>query len=203
MTMKLLYNPESCLLATHAALEESGLPFEFERVDLAAGVNQQPAFLAKNRWGRVPALEVDGTILTENVAILPFIADRVPDRALLPIAGPGSAGRGRRGRPCRAQPHAGYASRTARTGRPRAGRVLQLRRPLFIRLSDLDGTADAGSTAGSSAPAGSRAPAARNASIGSTRHGGGRVGHGGSLKDGQHQDFEWRICATWRGKIAH
>lgn len=87
MAPTLYYNPGSCSLAVHAALIEAGLPFELVKVDLAVGANEEPAFLARNPWGRVPALEVDGAVLTENIAILAWIADRVPARELLPPAG--------------------------------------------------------------------------------------------------------------------
>ncbi|PTD16822.1 glutathione S-transferase N-terminal domain-containing protein [Sphingomonas fennica] len=82
--MKFYFNNGSCSLASHIALEESGLPFETVCVTLAAGQIQQADYLAKNPWGRVPALETAGAVLTENVAILQYIADLVPDRGLLP-----------------------------------------------------------------------------------------------------------------------
>ncbi len=85
--MKLYYGPGACSLGCHIALEEAGLPFELVRIDLAAEQNRTPDYLRINPLGRVPALDVDGTVLTEAAAILTWIADRVPDRGLLPPAG--------------------------------------------------------------------------------------------------------------------
>lgn len=85
--LKLYYNPGSCSLASHAALIEAGLDFEIEWVDLTRDEQLTPAFRAKNPWGRVPALDVNGEILTENLAILTYIAQLVPERGLLPREG--------------------------------------------------------------------------------------------------------------------
>ena len=85
--LKLYYNPGSCSLAAHAALEETGLSYEVEKIDLTAAQNEDLGYLAINPWARVPALATDYGILTENVAILSFIADLVPDRQLLPPPG--------------------------------------------------------------------------------------------------------------------
>lgn len=85
--MKLYYAPGACSLADHIALLEAGLPFEIERVDIklkktASGRN----FLDVNPFGYVPALQLeDGTIVTENLAILESIAARM---RRLGVAGP-------------------------------------------------------------------------------------------------------------------
>ncbi|WP_145203713.1 glutathione S-transferase family protein [Sphingobium sp. B2] len=85
--LTLYYNPGSCSLASHAALEEAGIEHRLVKIDLAAGANEAPEYLEKNIWGRVPALEVDGIILTENIAILSYIADRAEQGTLLPPIG--------------------------------------------------------------------------------------------------------------------
>jgi glutathione S-transferase len=84
---KLYYNPGSCSLAAHAALEESGLAYEIEKVDLTIAANDDPSYRAINPWARVPALATNYGILTENIAILTFIADLVPEKNLLPRPG--------------------------------------------------------------------------------------------------------------------
>ena len=71
--MKLYYLPGACSLADHIALCWSGLPFEVEAVprDQLKG-----EFLKINPSGSVPALALDdGTVLTQNLAILNYIAD--------------------------------------------------------------------------------------------------------------------------------
>lgn len=85
--LTLYINPGSCSLASHIALEESGLAYRTERVALAEGRNLEPGYLARNPWGRVPALDLGGEVLTENVAILSHVADLAPGRRLLPPNG--------------------------------------------------------------------------------------------------------------------
>lgn len=81
--MKLYLAPGACSLAGHIALHEAGLVFEHVKVDLRthrteAGDN----YYAINPKGYVPALLLDdGEMLTENVAILSWIADKLPSLA--------------------------------------------------------------------------------------------------------------------------
>jgi glutathione S-transferase len=82
--MKLYYAQLACSLADHIALEEAGLAYERERVDLktkrtASGRD----FREINPKGYVPALILDnGELLTENVAVLDWIASQVPKLAV-------------------------------------------------------------------------------------------------------------------------
>src|SRR3546814_14970990 len=67
--------PGSCSLASLVALAESGLEYEVRTVD----ANNRDEIARINPWGRVPALVLgSGTVLTETVAILFHVADRVP-----------------------------------------------------------------------------------------------------------------------------
>ena len=83
-TRTLYYAPGACSLAAHIVLEESGLPFAGVPLDLAAGDQRAPAYLAINERGRVPALVEDGWVLTECAAIMRHVARSVPDRGLWP-----------------------------------------------------------------------------------------------------------------------
>jgi len=78
--MKLYYSPGACSLASHIALLEAGLDFELERVDLKTKVTETGAdFTTINTKGYVPALVIDsGDIVTENVAVLDWIATQSP-----------------------------------------------------------------------------------------------------------------------------
>ena len=73
--MKLYYSPGACSLVAHIALEEAGADYEPERIVLADGDHRRPEFLAINPHARVPALATDGVVITENVAILNYVAD--------------------------------------------------------------------------------------------------------------------------------
>ena len=78
-TRTLYYAPGACSLAAHIILEESGLPFEGVKLNLAAGDQRAPEYLAINERGRVPALVEDGWVLTECAAILRHVARTVID----------------------------------------------------------------------------------------------------------------------------
>jgi glutathione S-transferase len=87
--MKLYYLTGACSLASNIALREAGLSFELIKVDrrtrrTAEGLD----FNEVNPKGYVPALRLDdGEVLTENVAVLQYIADRNPAAKLAPPAG--------------------------------------------------------------------------------------------------------------------
>lgn len=78
--MKLYYTPGACSLAVRIALHEAGVDADFEKVDLRAKTTETGAdFLAVNPKGYVPALVLDdGALLTENVAVLFWIAAQAP-----------------------------------------------------------------------------------------------------------------------------
>ena len=81
--MKLYYSPGACSIAPHILLEESEAEFEAIRVVLANGENLKPEYLAINPAARVPALDIDGRILTENVAIISYVGHRFAGQNLL------------------------------------------------------------------------------------------------------------------------
>jgi glutathione S-transferase len=74
----------SCSLATHIALEEAGADYVFKKVDTAAGDQRKPEYLAINPKGRVPALATPQGVLTENVALLLYVAQTHPAAKLAP-----------------------------------------------------------------------------------------------------------------------
>jgi glutathione S-transferase len=84
--MKLYYSAGACSLATHIAAKEEGLALDLERVDLKTHRTEHGGdFRRLNPKGYVPALALDdGSLLTENVAILVFIADQRPEAGLAP-----------------------------------------------------------------------------------------------------------------------
>lgn len=84
--LELYFAKGSCSLASHIALEEAGAAYKLERVDLGAGAQRKPDYLKVNPKGRVPALLTDKGIITENPAILAYVAQTFPDANLGALA---------------------------------------------------------------------------------------------------------------------
>ncbi len=78
----LFYCPGACSLASQIALEEAGVAHDLGFVNLNG---DRTDYYRVNPTGRVPALLLDGELLTENIAILTWAARQSPDRALLPV----------------------------------------------------------------------------------------------------------------------
>jgi glutathione S-transferase len=74
-------------MAPHAALEETGAPFELRRVERDERGQSSPEYLAVNPLGRVPAYVDGDLVLWESAAIVIHVADTHPDAALLPPVG--------------------------------------------------------------------------------------------------------------------
>jgi len=75
--LTLFYAPGACSMAAHIVLEEGGEKYEAHRMDLAKGDQKTEAYLKIHPQGRVPALRLDdGSPLTENAAILPYLGKR-------------------------------------------------------------------------------------------------------------------------------
>jgi glutathione S-transferase len=74
----------SCSLATHIALEEAGADYVFRKIDTAAGEQKTADYLKINPKARVPALFTDHGVLTENVALLLYVAQTYPGALLAP-----------------------------------------------------------------------------------------------------------------------
>jgi glutathione S-transferase len=91
--VKLYFSNGSCSLASHIALEEAGAKFEAQRINLREKEQQRPEYLAVNPKAKVPALAVDGGAITENPAIISYVADTHPQAKLL--APPGDLARAR------------------------------------------------------------------------------------------------------------
>ena len=82
--MRLFWSPGSCSLASHIALEEAGADYEAVKLDVRTGDQRKPEYLAINPKGRVPALVTEHGVLSENVAILAYVAQSHPQARLAP-----------------------------------------------------------------------------------------------------------------------
>ena len=82
--LTLYYSRKSCAYAPHILLHDAGADFEARHVDFDSGEQTGAAFLSINAKRRVPALVTPDGILTENPAILLYIAQTHPDSRLAP-----------------------------------------------------------------------------------------------------------------------
>lgn len=83
--MKLYYFP----LSGHAHraklfLSLAGIEHETVNVDLAAGAQRQPEYLALNAFGEVPVLDDNGTIISDSLAIMVYLARKIGPSHWLP-----------------------------------------------------------------------------------------------------------------------
>ena len=70
---------------TRIALALKGLAYDQRGVDLRTGEQRSEAFASLNPQGMVPALEVEGRVLTQSPAILEWLEEAHPAPALLPV----------------------------------------------------------------------------------------------------------------------
>lgn len=82
--MQLYYAPGTISIAVAIALQEAELDFEPIKIDFAAKEQSGTGYAQINPNGRVPALVVDGGILTETGALLEYVADTAPTAELRP-----------------------------------------------------------------------------------------------------------------------
>jgi glutathione S-transferase len=81
------FAPGSSAMATHIALHEVGAEFEPRLLSFKNEEQQQPDYLALNPEGKVPALVIDGRVLTEVAATLYYLAKTYPAAGLWPQGG--------------------------------------------------------------------------------------------------------------------
>ncbi|QAY77806.1 glutathione binding-like protein [Sphingosinicella sp. BN140058] len=87
--MDLYFSPLACSLGARIALYEAGAEAGYYHVDAATKTTQGHDYREINPKGLVPAIRtVDGDVLSENAAVLQYIADCFPKARLAPAAGP-------------------------------------------------------------------------------------------------------------------
>jgi glutathione S-transferase len=84
--LTLYYWPGASSVVPHIVLEEIGTRYERQLVNFTKGEHKSDAYLKINPHGKVPALAVDGRVLTENVSILVYLAKRFPRARMLPTS---------------------------------------------------------------------------------------------------------------------
>ena len=80
----LYYSPQSRALGARVLLEELGAPYDLHVLNMKAGEQRRPAYLAINPLGKVPAIRHRGQLVTEQVAIFIYLADMFPQTGLTP-----------------------------------------------------------------------------------------------------------------------
>jgi glutathione S-transferase len=85
MSKLVLYHfPGACSQVCVFALEAAGLVYEMRLVDLVTNQQSSPDYAAISPLGKVPALLIDGVVLTENAAIQTYISELCPQAGLFP-----------------------------------------------------------------------------------------------------------------------
>ncbi|SKA26781.1 glutathione S-transferase family protein [Novilysobacter spongiicola] len=87
MALTLYHHPHSRSAGIRVMLEELGVDYEAKLVDLQAGEQRRPEFLALNPLGKLPTLVDGDTVVTEQVAVYLHLADRFPEAGLAPAIG--------------------------------------------------------------------------------------------------------------------
>jgi glutathione S-transferase len=87
MNLSLYYAPYSCATVPYITLTEAGAEFQTHVVNFRQGEHLRPEYLRLNPNHKVPVLSIDGTPLTENVAIQLWIARTFSKARLLPTDG--------------------------------------------------------------------------------------------------------------------
>lgn len=81
------HSPNTRSGGTRTLLEEVGAPYEMRVLNMKAGEQRQPAYLAINPMGKVPAIKHGDAVITEQVAIFLYLADLFPEKGLAPTIG--------------------------------------------------------------------------------------------------------------------
>lgn len=87
MSLKLFFAPGACSFVPHAMLELAEAAFEPQMVKLHKGEQRSPEYLALNPRGQVPVLVDGDEVVTQIVAILLYLDEKLPMAGILPPAG--------------------------------------------------------------------------------------------------------------------
>lgn len=85
--MKLYWSPRSRSFTALWLMEEVGEPYERVLIELSAGAQKKPEYLAINPMGKVPALVDGDASMSESAAICAYVAERHHDKNLAPPIG--------------------------------------------------------------------------------------------------------------------
>ena len=80
----LYYSPQTRATCARILLEELGAPYDVHVLNMKAGEQRQPDYLAINPLGKVPAIRHGDALVTEQVAVTIYLADLFPQAGLTP-----------------------------------------------------------------------------------------------------------------------
>jgi glutathione S-transferase len=81
------HSPQSRSVGALILLEELGADYELRAIDFGKKEQRQPAYLAVNPMGKVPAIVHDGALVTEQGAVFAYLADLHPEAGITPAIG--------------------------------------------------------------------------------------------------------------------
>jgi len=84
MPVVLYHHPYSRAANVVWMLEEAGAPYELRWVDILAGAQKAPEFLALNPMGKLPVIQDGDALVSESAAIGLYLADRYAPGRLAP-----------------------------------------------------------------------------------------------------------------------
>ena len=83
----LYHSPNTRSTGALILLEELGAPYKLQVINMKAGEQRKPAYLAINPMGKVPAVKHGDALVTEQVAVFLYLADLFPQAGLAPPIG--------------------------------------------------------------------------------------------------------------------
>ncbi|WP_407522049.1 glutathione S-transferase family protein [Methylobacterium oryzisoli] len=83
----LYHSPNTRSSSALLLLEELGAPYDLHVLNMKAGENRAPAYLAVNPMGKVPAIRHGDALVTEQAAVFLYLADLFPQAGLAPALG--------------------------------------------------------------------------------------------------------------------
>lgn len=84
MNIKLFYTPGTRAIRPRWLLEELGLDYSLEHIDLFKGAGETAEYKTIHPLGSVPAIEIDGNVMFESGAMCAWLTDLFPEKNLAP-----------------------------------------------------------------------------------------------------------------------
>jgi glutathione S-transferase len=85
--LTLHHSPNTRSTGALILLEELGVPYTLHAMNMKAGEHREPAYLAINPMGKVPAITHGDALVTEQGAVFIYLADCFPEAGLAPAIG--------------------------------------------------------------------------------------------------------------------